>query len=228
MKVYGSRLALATVLAAGGFLAAGAAHANIISIGLGINGGAITTEASGSGAAGVAAVSFGGFVVNNVTGAGNPPLAFPVLLNSNSINVSASNTSNVLDVYVTEQGITSPLGANVNFLSSFTENLGGITPGWSVEEETFIDTGNGLFALTSPLSSIIYTSGGFNVLSALANTGAGPYSITAEYIITPNGISGSNNSTINISVPEPATLALFGAALLGCGIFLSRRRLPNA
>ncbi|MGH8218581.1 MAG: PEP-CTERM sorting domain-containing protein [Steroidobacteraceae bacterium] len=223
MKVFASRLALATAMLGAGGLAATSAHADTITIGLGINGGAITTEASGSGNAAFSG-SFGGFAVNNVSGTGNPPLSSPVIENTNSLNVSTSGTGNVLDVYVTEQGLTTPLGAAVDFLSSFTENLGGITAGWSVDESTYLDTGNGLFSLTTALGSQTYTSGGFNVQSTLANTGAGPYSITAEYVITPHSISGSDNSTINVSVPEPATFALFGASLLGCALFLGRRR----
>jgi hypothetical protein len=209
-----------------GFLTAPSAHADVISIGLALNGGAITTEASGSGSA-VFAGAFGSYSVNAISGVGNPPLTGSSLLNSNSLDVAAGVTSDVLDVYVTESNITSFTGLT-DFISSFTENS--LSGPWSVTESTYLDTGNGIYALTSLLGSATFTSGPLTSVESLTtDAGAGPYSITALYVITPNGHAGSANSTINVSVPEPATLALFAAGLLGCAIGLSRwRRRPTS
>jgi hypothetical protein len=214
---------MAAALAAGPLLAATAAHADVISIGLqetGVNGGAITTEASSAtGNASITGVSYGTFDNNNVSGIGNPPLTSPSLLNSNSINVS-SGTAGTLQVYVSESGITTPTGLQ-NFLSAFTENA--LTAGFTVQEQTFLDAADGVYALTTGLGNTMFTAIGTDTQLNAANAGTGPYSLTAVYTITSTG-SGSANSTINVAVPEPASLTLFGTALVALGLFFGLRR----
>ena len=200
------------------------ASADTVTIGLqetGTNGGAITTEATGSGSAMISNIAYGTFSSVSVDGTGNPPLVGNAVLLSNTINTSTTGTG-TLNIFVTTQGNTSPTGA-INFLSSFTENL--ITSGWTLTEKTFVDAGNGLFALTTPLSSNTFTAGGFVLANFLANVGAGPWSLTEEYIVTAVG-AGNSNSTINASispVPIPGALPLFASGLLGLH-FLARRR----
>ena len=99
-------LALAGIAAIGGLLlSAPAANALTVTIGLqeaGVNGGAITNE----GTSGSVSTSYGTFTTN-IVGATGQPLPFD-LLSATSLNTSSS-TAGTLNVWVTVQGLTSPV-----------------------------------------------------------------------------------------------------------------------
>jgi len=202
------------------------ARADTITIGLqeaGVNGGAITTVATGSGFA-ANGLAYGTFTLNSVSGAGSPFLPEPQL-DSSSLNIS-STAAGTLTVYVTEQGLSTPTGVN-QFISSFTENLltGKVT---SVAESTFVDLGNGLFG-GSPLASFTVTSGSGPAVLVTAATPllTAPYSETEKFVVTAAGV-GSGNQTIDIlaavPVPEPGSLSLLSSGLFGFALLGLRRR----
>jgi hypothetical protein len=191
------------------------ANAAVVTIGLqeaGVNGGAITTEASGVGTANVGGISYGSFTLNTLTGTSSPFLTDSI--NGNSFNVAGS--TGTLNVFITASGLTAPTSA---FFSSFTENvLGGVT----VQELTFYNANNAIFGTTTILGVAPFGNIGTNVQTAFVNAGADLYSVTEEYIITASGGGGSANSTIVVSVPETSTWAMMILGFLGVGFMAYR------
>jgi hypothetical protein len=103
--------------------------------------------------------SFANFEGVSVSGFGQPGSFLPILLQSTSIEVNNAG---------------SPTGfATVNLPVSWTETL-----------EPYLDPANGVFALTSLLGTASFNTVDSETDITLADTGAGPYSLTAVYRVT--------------------------------------------
>jgi hypothetical protein len=211
----------------GSILWASSAGAATISVGLQEAGfgsplGSITNEGIGFNGA------YGTFSANIVSAL---PGIFPDLLNSNTLNTSSA-TPGTLSVYVTIQGLTTPISS---VLSSLTTNL--LPAGWSVTEQTFLDTGNGLFTTSggsvTMLSSHTFTNpptAGPDTSKVNAAISSGSmYSITELYVITSSGLGGPANNTIDVvaTTPLPGALPLLGSGLIGLWAW-GRKRKPRA
>jgi hypothetical protein len=199
------------------------AHATLISLGMqetGVNGDSIVTVATDSGT-GVLSYSgaYGTFSFNTVSATGFPVVAQPIFL-TNSIDVSTA-AAGTLNIYITEQGLTLPLGAH-EFLSTLTANqLLGSTA--SVTMGTLVSPSNQLYGddVLAPVTTFMGL--GVNADIDFSPALAGLYSETALYTIEAFGV-GMANDTIDItSVPEPGSLAILSLGMLG--IALIRRRL---
>jgi len=218
MKFGASSLIIAGLTLGSALAVAGQASATIdIAVQTsGYNGGAQTTVATGSDTANVTNATYGLFTVSSLTGTTG---INPVLELSDTIN-KVKKGKGVLTIWITETGITGPLG-DLKWTSGFTENL--LTPGWSVLEQTGISPTDSLYS-GFLLSQNTFTAIGSVNDVKLFNTGAGPYSVTEVYQITANG-PGFDASTISLSaVPEPASWAFMMIGLGGLGLALRRSR----
>jgi hypothetical protein len=215
------KLALALLATAAMILPASAGN---VTIGLQEDGGTIAQAGGGSNFT-LTGVSFGTFQLNNISGTTQPDLPPPGLLSSQNFNVTSDATGmlHVLNVFVTAQGLTNPLGL-LDVMSSFTTNV--LTSGWNVTQSTFLDAANGLFGGTL-LDNQIFIGIGSSVKNAFVSTGGGPYSVTTEYSITTNGLPGTQNGTIEMSAsPVPGPIVGAGLPAIMAGLtFLGLGRL---
>jgi hypothetical protein len=187
-----------------------------------VNGGAITTEATGPTNATVTA-SYGVFSTNSIIGQ-DPPV--PDILDSLAVDQINTAGSGTLNIYVTDTGLTGPLGSNLSFNSGLTVNE--LPSGWTLQERTFLDSNDGTYTTATPLANFTFSSIGTNVQLDNDSTGAGPYSVTEEYTIDAVG-AGNASGTIDLSsavsgVPEPAVWAMVLTGFFGVGYMMRGRR----
>jgi hypothetical protein len=211
MKNVISALAAALLATTG---AVSVAHSATISIGTALNGGAITTQASG---ATPGPVSFSGAVGAydiNVVDAVDLTTSS---LNSNAQDATSTGTLDVLDVYVSVSDITGLTGLH-DGLSGLTANF--LTPGWTVTESTYEDNSNTVFGTMNLLATHTFTSGPAAVASLAIVNLTSPFSVTELYQISSSGLSGAANDTIDLSavVPEPSTWAMLGIGFAMMGL----------
>ena len=200
------------------------AHATAISIGLqqiGVNGGAISTVTTdgGTGAAFFGG-TYGSFTFNSVSTQGAPLLPQGAL-STTSIQTS-STAAGTISIYITESGLTSPTGA-ASWLSAFTSNtFSGAAI--SVVESTFFSNVNAIYDGT-PIASTTFTSIGAGANTSTAAVGP-LYSETVKYVVTVGSGFSNVNDTINLTasaIPEPASMAILGAGLIGIGLIRRKR-----
>lgn len=221
MRKVGLLTGLAMVLVA----AALPAKASQVFIGVGIDGGAIATVASGGGEASVSGAVIGPFLLD-ASGIGNPPLALPDLLDGNTIGVASSGSAHTLNVLVSETGVTALTGAQL-LQSSFTQNL--LTAGWTVLAQTFADNTDTVYGKQQLLNQVLFTSSDVTAdLFKLALLGSGPFSLTEEWsIIAPTRGQTNNTTDILAATPIPGAVWLFGGGLALFGMikrWTGRRR----
>ncbi len=213
-----NRLSLASLLCGIALAAALPAAGNAVTVTIGLqeageNGGLVTQVAQGATTAGVLNLLYGTYALNNVSGTSFGQQA----ISGNSFN--ATTSGGTLAIFITASDLTTPTGA---FFSGFTNQLleGGVT---SVQLLAFYNSNNAIFGTATPLGSMLFNSIGSGTQTSFLNSGAGPYSVTEEYIITATG-SGDASSTIVVSVPEPSTWAMMILGFAGVGFMAYRRK----
>ena len=96
--------------------------------------------------------------------------------------------------------------------------------------QAWLDPTNHVFCGAScgtaiPLTSLLsFTSDSYAGKSTgMANSGSGPYSITLTLTIDAMGLAETETGDAQLDIPEPATLSVLGAALLGLGTGIRRK-----
>lgn len=168
--------------------------------------------------------SVGSFVANVTTGTTKPLIgdASQAAFDLNSINVT-SGTAGSLKLEFTETDFISSYDI-VGFVSQIGGTINNL-PGSSLAYTVYVDTSNTAFGTGTEVYSATFGSGAFSAAS-FNQVGLGlstPYSITIVANLTHSG-SGSSSFDALVQVPEPATVALFGAGLLAIGGLRGRRR----
>jgi hypothetical protein len=223
LKTLTAVAALATALV----VSSSANAAVLISLGTSLNGGAITTQASGFVNPGdsVTYAPAGGLTIGNYllsSIAGTYDFA-PGLLSGNTIAMKKTSGSNKLDIYVTLSNVDpSQLGLDTLF-SSYSASLG---PAGSTVS-TFYDAANGIFnhAAGNLLATATFsgnTSGG--PVTSFVPTPGGLFSLTEQFHINVPGRFNSGIDLATADVPEPATWGLMIMGFGGIGAVVRNRR----
>jgi hypothetical protein len=172
---------------------------------------------------------------------GTPPLPEPEII-SNAVDVSGEHDGNggTISIYMSELN-QFPLASSFNsFFSKFAATIPSTWDGFttnsviSVTESTYVSpcavpnsacTASDAFKTADLLSTVTFTAQGTDTAGGIAQIPAGlttPYSTTEVYTVTFGAGYGDVSSLIDVSVPEPASLALLSAGLFGLGYVRKR------
>lgn len=201
-------------LAASSLLAAQQANALAIKVTDGVNT-VITTDADNDGLVSYAG-SIGTWILSSVVGLANPFIGDEYTDTMHLDSVDVSNGAGTLTIMLTDTDMTKTK-------APFVTSLGGVTSG-NISFATYMSATNTAFDLETLLGSSGSLSGGAFSQSGYGEiSAAGPYSVTQVVTITHGGGLKTTSFNYEIKVPEPMTLALFGAGLIGMG-FVGRRK----
>ena len=199
--------------------------------------------ASGSG---YTHTDWNGWKISALTASSHAPSAQPFGLNLNGL-VSCLNASGCapLTVAVSATGFTS-LAAMAGFGTGLVDN-NAMGPGedtGTIVQMAYYDAGDTALSKANPIGAMTLEGFGSSYVSGdAAHLGTNAhYSLTLVDTFTDHcghgncavfGIDGTidrilgdSSGDASSSVPEPGTLALFGAGRRGCALFVRRRRAP--
>ncbi|MGH8227314.1 MAG: PEP-CTERM sorting domain-containing protein [Steroidobacteraceae bacterium] len=250
---YLARLGLAAAI---GVTAASAALATPIELtatsGTGPSATILLPNVGGGGQVSYSKADFNDWDIQIALGISDSPLLATGALDLTTI-ANCLTSCNPLTIAVSDIGFMTPVGPNGLATGlSYTQ----LEDPATITQWAYMDTGNSYFGSTDPNATAdfegVYDSTGASLIgtaslnepgaavSAGGGSGAtGPYyslTLVDQFCSNPagaggtctGGVSFSSDGAITASAPEPGTLALFGAGLLGLGLFAGRRRSPKA
>ena len=183
------------------------------------------TGNTGNGSVTYSNANFGGWNITIIAGASNSPGETPFALDLTTLAVECAAAScSTLTVDLSDIGFTPTKETDTVGYSATDTGAAA-----STSESGYYSTTNNYFALTS----LIGTVGPFVGAGAFAGHASGPGPTTSPYSFTlvntfaactgAGCASYSSDSNIT-SIPEPASVALFGTVLVFCASRLRRRK----
>ncbi len=172
--------------------------------------------------------ALGGWNLNVDTGTG-PPLNGLLPLLDITYTAVTTGTTDKLTMNLSVIGLNSPnfpLGL-LNAMQILSGN--GQQTTTTVTLQAFLDPMNRAFCgagCGTSLADLINTTGSKHYdLSSMGSalTGTGPYSVDLELTIDSHGLRENETGDSQLDIPEPATLSVLGAALLGLGTGIRRK-----
>ena len=177
---------------------------------------------------GSGALDINGWVITTAKGTSNSPNLtgsngqFGLDLSGLAASCSAA-TCGSLTISISDVGFSTVMGSAGGLFSSISNNQGG---SGTLTQTAYYDLTNSYFGQGNMIGSVSLSGSGHagvmggNVITA-ANT---PYSLTLTDMFTgSNGASFSVDDQVT-ATPEPGALVMFAAGLLGCAVFINRRR----